>query len=152
MLIEYYSQQRSHQADLIAKIQNLQGLRRGRIVLVMSEGFVSTMIGDPLRQFCESHPEIALTLDVCSTTEVVRRVAEDEVDMGLVFTLLAPISVAQELASGELIAIPVDNRLLQSPEAPVVTRAGRQLSPAANRFLKRLTAQINAHNQYAGAV
>ena len=58
------------------------------------------------------------------------------------FTFLTPISIAPEIAAGELVAIPVENRLLQSPEAHLITRAGRQLSPAANRLIQRLSTHI----------
>lgn len=239
LLIEYFRQQRSHQGDLVAKLQELQGLRRGTIAVVMGEGFASTMVSGPIKQFCDAYPEISITLDLCSTNEVMRRVSEDEADIGLVFnpssdsrivsragsrqpmhaivaptfplvgkvksvtlhdllpypmalthpehgtrrlvdaamlldkvrfspaittnsvtvlklfaksnlgfTLLAPIAIAPELAAGELVALPVDNRLLQSSEAHLVTRAGRQLSPAADRLLHRLRAQIHKYDQY----
>jgi DNA-binding transcriptional LysR family regulator len=242
LLIEYFRQQRSHQGDLIAKLQEIRGLRRGMIALVMGEGFASTMVSGPIKQFCESYPEISITLDLCSTSEVMRRVSEDEADIGLVFnpasdtrivsrvgsrqpmhaivspefplvgkvqsvtlhdllpyplalthpehgtrrlvdaamlldkvrftpaittnsatilklfaksnlgfTFLTPIAIAPELAAGELVAIPVENSLLQSPEAHLVTRAGRQLSPAANRLLQRLTAQMNKYSQFGAA-
>ncbi|MBP0639099.1 LysR family transcriptional regulator [Cupriavidus sp. AcVe19-6a] len=240
LLLEYFSQQRAHQADLVSKIQELRGLRRGKVTVVMGEGFASTMVGGPIRQFRESHPEISLTVDQCSTNEVVRRVAEDEADIGLAFnpspdpkvvsraesrqpmhavvapdfplagklgsvtlqdllpyplalthpehgtrrlveaamlldrvrltpalttnsvtllklfitnnlgfTFLTRIAVAPELEAGQLTTIPVENRLLQSPEAQLITRVGRQLSPAANRLLQRLATQIR---QYDAAV
>jgi DNA-binding transcriptional LysR family regulator len=237
LLIEYFCQQRSHRADLDSKLQELRGLRRGKISVVMGEGFASTMVGGPIKQFCESHPEISVTLDLCSTNEVVRRVSEDEADIGLVFnptsdpkivsrvasrqpmhavvspefplvgkarsvtlqdllpyslalthpehgtrrlvdaamlldkvrltptittnsafilklfamsnlgfTFLTRISVAPELEAGTLAALPVENSLLQSPEAHLVTRVGRQLSPAANRLLQRLSAQMRQYD------
>jgi DNA-binding transcriptional LysR family regulator len=62
------------------------------------------------------------------------------------FTFLARIAVAPELEAGQLMAIPVENRLLQSPEAQLITRVGRQLSPAANRLLQRLAAQIHQYD------
>lgn len=237
LLIEYFCQQRSHQADLVSKLQELRGLRRGKISVVMGEGFASTMVAGPIKQFCESYPEISVALDLCSTNDVVRRVSEDESDIGLVFnptsdpkvvsraasrqpmhavvspefplvgkvqsitlqdllpyplalthpehgtrrlvdaamlldrvrltptittnsasilklfamsnlgfTFLTRIAVAPELEAGTLVALPVENKLLQSPEAHLVTRVGRQLSPAANRLLQRLGTQMHQYD------
>jgi DNA-binding transcriptional LysR family regulator len=233
LLVEYFRQQRSNQADLVSKLEEIRGLRRGLVTVVMGEGFASTMVNGPIKQFCESYPDISITLDLCSTNEVMRRVSEDEADVGLVFnptpdarivtrvksrqpmhaivsptfslvgkvesvtlhdllsypvalthpehgtrrlvdaamlvdkvrltpaittnsvavlklfaksnlgfTFLTPISIAPEIAAGELVALPVENRLLQSPEAHLITRAGRQLSPAANRLVQRLSTHI----------
>lgn len=234
LLVEHFRQQRSHQADLVSKLEEIRGLRRGMVTVVMGEGFASTMMSGPIKQFCESYPDISITLDLCSTNDVIRRVSEDEADIGLVFnptpdarvvsriksrqpmhaivspafalagkvnsvtlhdllpypvalthpehgtrrlveaalllekfrytpaittnsvailklfamsnlgfTFLTPISIAPELAAGQLVALPVENRLLQTPEAHLVTRAGRHLSPAANRLIQRLTAQMS---------
>ncbi|MBV8271943.1 MAG: LysR family transcriptional regulator, partial [Cupriavidus sp.] len=64
---------------------------------------------------------------------------------GAGFTLLAPLAVAPELESGELVAIPVDNPILQRPETHVVTRIGRMLSPAANRLLQMLCRRMQQY-------
>jgi len=50
-------------------------------------------------------------------------------------TLLPPCSVTAELASGRLRAIPIHNPAFQDAEMQLITRTGRHLSPAANRFL-----------------
>ena len=51
-------------------------------------------------------------------------------------TLLPQCAVAAELEQGLLCAIPIQNAALQSTEVQLITRAGRHLSPAANRFLQ----------------
>lgn len=233
MLIEYFRQQRSHKQDLLAKLQEWQGLRLGSISIVMGEGFVSSMVGGPVMEFSARYPGISVKLDICSTNDVLRKVAEDEAEIGLAFnpahdarvvsraqlhaplqaivgprfplfgsteavtlhqlseysivlmheaygtrqlvdaamlldrvrlapaittnslsvlkrlvasgqtyTLLSPIAVAAELELGELAAIPVENALLSNSEAHLITRVGRQLSPAANRLLQHLSAQM----------
>ncbi|WP_182286999.1 LysR family transcriptional regulator [Comamonas testosteroni] len=50
-------------------------------------------------------------------------------------TLLPPCSVTAELASGRLRAIPIHNPAFLDAEMQLITRTGRHLSPAANRFL-----------------
>jgi DNA-binding transcriptional LysR family regulator len=233
LLIEYYREQRSHQSDLLAKLQEIRGLRRGTVSVTMGEGFVSAMVSGPIMEFVRAYPEISVSVDIVSTNDVIRKVAEDDAEIGLVFnpppdakivsrarqhaplhaivgpafpllgkvtsvtlkdllpypaalmyeafgtrqlidaasmldklrltpaittnsvtvlkrfvqsgpgfTLLSPLSIAAELAAGELAAIPVDNALLQNSEAHVVTRVGRQSSPAANRLLQHIASQM----------
>lgn len=85
LLMEYYREQRAHQEDLLAKLQEVRGLRRGHIRLAVGEGFVSDLMGEPLQYFCKRYPDITLTLDLAGTNEVMRLVAEDDADIGLVY-------------------------------------------------------------------
>ncbi|NLC35800.1 MAG: LysR family transcriptional regulator [Alcaligenaceae bacterium] len=55
-------------------------------------------------------------------------------DQGI--TLLPPFAVATAIKAGKLHAVPVQNAALQNAEVQLITRAGRHLSPAANRFLQ----------------
>jgi len=45
-------------------------------------------------------------------------------------TLLPPLGVADELARGELVAVPLNGLALREPSGHVITRLGRQLLPA----------------------
>lgn len=85
LLLEYYREQRSHQSDVLAKLQEIRGLKRGSINIIMGEGFISDMVSGPIKQFCKKYPEIALVLDLAGTNEVVSAVAADEAEIGLVF-------------------------------------------------------------------
>ena len=51
-------------------------------------------------------------------------------------TLLPRCAVTTELAQGQVVAVPIDQPALLSADVQLITRAGRQLSPAANRFLQ----------------
>lgn len=51
-------------------------------------------------------------------------------------TLLPPFAVAAAIRAGQLHAVPVRNSVFQQAEVQLITRAGRHLSPAANRFLQ----------------
>jgi DNA-binding transcriptional LysR family regulator len=42
-------------------------------------------MGAPLQYFCKRYPDITLTLDLAGTNEVMRLVAEDDADIGLVY-------------------------------------------------------------------
>jgi DNA-binding transcriptional LysR family regulator len=70
------------------------------------------------------------------------------VKAGLGVPLLPPFSLAAEIASGALAAIPVKSPVLLTPEAHVITRSGRELSNAAKSFLRHVTTQMRS---FAGA-
>jgi DNA-binding transcriptional LysR family regulator len=85
MLIEYFRQHRSHQDDLIVKLEEIRGLSRGHIDLVLGEGFVSDLMGEPLQTFWRSHPKLTISMHLAGTNEVLRRVVQDESHIGLVY-------------------------------------------------------------------
>jgi DNA-binding transcriptional LysR family regulator len=63
---------------------------------------------------------------------------------GMGLTLLPAFSIAADLADGSLTALPVDNRLLASSEACIITRLGRELPSAASHLLRFLSARMRA--------
>ncbi|PWF23977.1 LysR family transcriptional regulator [Corticimicrobacter populi] len=226
LLIDYYRQHMAHRHDMLAKIESLRGLQSGSISVVSGEGFAQEMIAGPIQQFRQQHPGVSISLDIFGTTEIMRRVREDEAEIGLVYyapadahivsrgtalqpmhaiigpnhplrhaqqtslqeltawpmallhgiygirqlidhaersekihlkaalttnlisvaigfvtsgqgvTLLPRCSVSTELAQGRVHAIPVHSAALGHAEVQLITRAGRHLSPAANRFLQ----------------
>jgi len=241
MLLEYFRQHNAHKDDVLTKFQEIRGLARGHIDLVLGEGFVSDMMGEPLQAFWSRYPALTISMSLAGTNEVLRKVAEDEAHIGLVYNppetagirsraavrqpmcaivapghplqemqrqpllkhlaayplalmrgsygtrqivdlaqqlekvqldpklttdsisvvkhfvrgglgigLLPAFAVTQEIAAGDLIAVPIDNRLLAGAEAHVVTRLGRQLSSASNQFLLQLISTMHAFKD-AGA-
>lgn len=66
-------------------------------------------------------------------------------DMGL--TLLPAFSLAADLAEGSLVALPIDNPLIEATEARVITRLGRELPDAAAALLRFLIAQMRAFRE-----
>lgn len=85
LLIEYFREQRSHQNDLLSHLQELRGLSRGTVRIALGEGFVTDLMAGPLKRFSRDYGDISIVLDVGGTDELVRRVSEDEADIGLIF-------------------------------------------------------------------
>lgn len=235
LLVERFRQWQADQADTVAKLRELQGLKRGHVDIVLGEGFVSDLMSGPLGRFWQRHPDLTMAFDLAGTNEVVNAVAEDRHHIGLVFnpsadpririatasrqplcaimppdhalarlgrslrlreladhplglmhpsygtrqvvamaeaaerialspklttssinvlrhfvrsglglTLLPAFAIAADLADGSLAAVPVDNRLLASSEACVITRRGRELPHAASHLLRFLSGQMRA--------
>jgi DNA-binding transcriptional LysR family regulator len=84
-LIEYFREQLAHKDDLISRLQELRGLRTGNVSVVLGEGFVSDVLGGPMQYFCKQYPGIKINLDLGSTNDVMRRISEDEGEIGLVY-------------------------------------------------------------------
>jgi DNA-binding transcriptional LysR family regulator len=57
---------------------------------------------------------------------------------GLGVTLLPPFAARNEIMNGDLYSIPINNPLLLSSEAHIITRVGRKLSTAANKLMQHL--------------
>lgn len=85
MLVDYFRQHRAHQDDVITKIQELRGLKGGRIDLVLGEGFVGDLMGAPIREFWQRHPGLSITMNLAGTNDVIRQVTEDIAHIGLVY-------------------------------------------------------------------
>jgi len=60
------------------------------------------------------------------------------------FTFLPYFVVSKEVKDGHLIAIPIDNTLLSSGEAHIVTRLGRHLSQGPNELLQHMKSWMKA--------
>lgn len=85
-LIEYFREQLAHKDDLISRLQELRGLSTGHVSVVLGEGFVSDVLAGPMQQFCKLYPGIKVNLDLGSTNDVIRRISEDEGEIGLVYS------------------------------------------------------------------
>jgi DNA-binding transcriptional LysR family regulator len=235
VLVDYYRQRASDQDDVLAKLQNIRGLSEGHVELVLGEGFVSDLMGQPLQDFWRRYPGLTVTMNLAGTNDVLRLVAEDIAHIGLVYnppetpgirsraavrqpmcaivapghalaqagrlptlaqlaaypvalmhgaygtrqivqlaeqmdkvrlniklatnsisvikhfiradlgvSLLPAFAVSQEIAANELVAVPIEQPLLAKVDAHIVTRLGRQLSPAANQLLLQLMATMQA--------
>lgn len=85
LLVAYFREQLAHKDDLISQIQELRGLRTGNVNIVLGEGFVSDLLAGPMQHFCKQFAGIKVNLDLAGTNEVVRKISEDEGDIGLVY-------------------------------------------------------------------
>ncbi|AOJ26995.1 MULTISPECIES: LysR family transcriptional regulator [Burkholderia] len=84
-VIEYFREQLAHRDDLLSRLQELRGLKTGEVSLVLGEGFVSDLLAGPMQQFCRQFPGIRVNLDVGSTNDVIRKISNDEGEIGLVY-------------------------------------------------------------------
>lgn len=234
LILDYYRQHVAHQHDLLAKVDAVRGLYSGTVSIVSGEGFAQELIEGPLRSFRAQYPGVAIALEIYGTNEILRRVREDQAEMGLIYyapsdplitaqasahqpmhavvatnhpladsasttlqaltawpiallqgvygirqlvdyaeqtdqirlspvltsnlisvlmrfvcsgqgvTLLPPCAVTSELAQGLVKVIPIHNPAFEHAQMQLITRKGRQLSPAAQRFMQFCVEGIQA--------
>lgn len=75
-----------------------------------------------------------------SSIEALRHFVQ--ANMGV--TLLPAFAIGADIAAGSLVAVPIDNPLLATTEAQVVTRLGRELPDAALQILRSLIREMRA--------
>ncbi|MGY6269782.1 LysR family transcriptional regulator [Achromobacter denitrificans] len=235
MLLEYYRGCRAQQEHLNARLQEWRGMQRGNVHLMISEGFIDSLMEHVVGPFCIEYPQINLSVNVGSVNEVVEAVATDAAHIGLAYnppvdprlrcrasrkhpvcllagrghalaarrkplaiadilpypfalmsspyglrqavdlleftervhltpslttnslrvlkqyamtgagvTLMPTLGVHHELASGELVAIPIEHPILSAPECQALLRLGRPLSSAANEVVRRIALRLPA--------
>lgn len=151
LLADYQRQQAAHQADMLTKVEALRGLRRGHVTVVTGEGFIDDLIQSALRHFRESHPQISVAIDITGTSEILRRVGEDEAELGLVYNPPAdPRIVSRSICEQAL-------HVIVSPDSPLRNRqrvALRELVdlPVALLHGTYGVRQLLAHAEYADKV
>jgi DNA-binding transcriptional LysR family regulator len=127
-VIEYFREQLAHKDDLISRLQGLRGLRTGHVNVVLGEGFVSDVLSGPMQQFCKLYPGINVNLDLGSTNDVMRRISEDEGEIGLVYN---------PPAEPKIVTRAVKRQPMMAIVGPHFPRSGKQKSMTVQELGKR---------------
>jgi DNA-binding transcriptional LysR family regulator len=85
MLLEYHRGCRAQQEHLNARLQELRGMQRGNVQLMISEGFIDGLMEHVVGPFCIEYPQINISVNVGSVNEVVEAVATDAAHIGLAY-------------------------------------------------------------------
>lgn len=86
LLTEYHSEQLAQREAFEARLADLKGLRTGHIDLAIGEGFIGAPLSKLLARFTAKHHGLLVNVHMtASSSEVARRVVEDEAHLGLAF-------------------------------------------------------------------
>jgi DNA-binding transcriptional LysR family regulator len=85
LAVNYYRRSLAERDVFDSQVQDLRGMRSGRIDLAMGEGFINAAFSQVLSSFLSRSPDILVSTVAARTAEVARMVVEDEVHAGLVF-------------------------------------------------------------------
>lgn len=75
----------------------LRGQRRDKVRLAATEGFAHEFLPTLVARFQARHPQVGFSLDMCVQAEVVRRVREGVVDVGVTVNLASERDLTVEL-------------------------------------------------------
>ncbi|MGH6709136.1 MAG: LysR family transcriptional regulator [Bradyrhizobium sp.] len=70
---------------LYSEIDELRGLRRGRVRLASMESVVTSVLCNAIDSFRIKHPNIVFSVDILTSDKVLETVREGDVDIGLTF-------------------------------------------------------------------
>ncbi|MDP1656369.1 MAG: LysR family transcriptional regulator [Hylemonella sp.] len=69
--------------SLGAGLQDLTGLRRGRVCVAITPTLAEILLPSVIRTFTERHPEIRVVIDDCAPDQFVPRIIGEQVDFGI---------------------------------------------------------------------
>jgi DNA-binding transcriptional LysR family regulator len=84
LVMEHYRDRQASEQALAARLDEINGLKRGEVQLVASEGFVDILMNGVVDAFCRQYPGVRVGLRVAGATDAVRAVAHDEAHIGVV--------------------------------------------------------------------
>jgi len=125
LAVNYYRRSQAERELFDSQIQDLRGLKAGRIELAMGEGFINGVFSGMLNDFLSKNAGILVSTVSATTLEVVRLVAEDEVHAGLVFHLPSDPKIRVKASVEQPIV------LLVRPDHPLAGHAQVHLSDIA---------------------
>ena len=86
-LLAVHAIRSAHDAErIVADVQALQGMQRGRVRIAATEGFAMEFLPRAIGAFIEAHPGIQFDLGVHPPAESTRRILLGDADIGLVMS------------------------------------------------------------------
>lgn len=84
LVLDYIKEKRSQDEVFRSRLEDLHGLKTGEVHIAMGEGFINLVLGAALHDFIQHHPKVHISVMVANSNEIIRRVVEDEVHVGMV--------------------------------------------------------------------
>ncbi|MDW3687509.1 LysR family transcriptional regulator [Cupriavidus sp. CV2] len=85
IVMEHCRDRQASEQALMARLDEVNGLQRGDLQLVASEGFVDILMSGVVDEFCRQYPGIRVSLKVAGASDAVRAVVHDDAHIGVVF-------------------------------------------------------------------
>ncbi|AKG07531.1 hypothetical protein AAX05_06530 [Moraxella bovoculi] len=83
-VLHHYQHIKREQEHLKETLNALQGLKTGRVHISTGVGYLN-YISQAVNDFSAKYPNISIEIDVCGSTEIIRKVIDSETDIGLLY-------------------------------------------------------------------
>lgn len=87
LLIGHVRQTLREHERVRARIEDLRGLRHGRITVATMSGLAGSILPRIIAAFCARHPQVQIVVTVLPVADIVSALSNGEVDLGLGFDL-----------------------------------------------------------------
>ena len=117
LFVIYIRNRAANLEQVRSEIEDLQGLRRGRVRLVASQALALTFLPQAVAQFRGSHPMVGVQVNIADHFKALASLRNFETDLALVFNM-APDADVERLAGVEqklLAMMHQSHRLAQQP-------------------------------------
>lgn len=84
LLLQHVRQSFSNEERLIAQLDEISGLRRGRVRIACGDSFASDLLSIPLEGFARKYPGITFNIMVVGTDGIVKMIVEEEAELGMI--------------------------------------------------------------------
>jgi DNA-binding transcriptional LysR family regulator len=147
----------------LSEIDDLRGLRRGRISLACEDGIARDLLPPVLAAFHADYPRVTYALDIANGPEIVEAVAESRADIGLALHVSrhpdvsvlaeAPVAMGVVMPAGHALAAQAQLRLSDLGNEPLVLlKGGIGAHPDTQDAMRRAQRMEVAEANAPGAV
>lgn len=81
----YFEERQDSIAALQARLMAMRGAQSGLVRLGVGEGYVDSLVSDPVRRFLEAHPAAHVRLEMLSVDQIVAGLTDGTLDIGLAY-------------------------------------------------------------------
>lgn len=85
VVLDHYRDRRVSEEALRVRLEELQGLQRGKINIAAGEGLAEELMQHALSDFVRQYPRVRMSLELTSVDSVVAQVARDDAHLGLAY-------------------------------------------------------------------
>ncbi|CAB3752498.1 LysR family transcriptional regulator [Paraburkholderia humisilvae] len=104
-LLEFWHGYRAQQEKLEDQLHALKGLQTGHIEIVVSEGFVDTLVDEVLGPFCARYPKLDIGMNMLAVDAILEEVAASRAHIGLAFNPPPHPQIAYRASSAQPVVL-----------------------------------------------
>lgn len=93
LVLEHCRNRLASEEALRERIDELAGLRRGTLRLLVGEGYVDLLMNGVIDVFCKQYPGVQVAVELASAADAVARIATDEAHIGVVMNAPAQADI-----------------------------------------------------------